>query len=443
MANFSQVPGLAGYQQQVALNDQQGAQQMMKLSQLMNMAQARQGMEKGALEMSVMQDKLAREKKIRDALMGQQTGQSAPAAAGGQMGMPGQASPAMGSPAGAGGIGRALAQKINATADIYEQFGDFENAIKYREHAQKLMPELKDEQVRMGPGGKPVVVRNYKDGTTEVSPFAPADKLHFADTGGMAGVGMNPYTGAVQAPGVAKTQSPDSIASNRIAIRGQDLVNARAKEALAAPKPVYNSESQSWITPPVGMAPGQVAPVPGMPPKPLTEFQGKSAGFGARAAVAHEILNSVGNNGAVQPGLIKRAAEAVPLAGEGLGTLTNFTQSAPQQQVEQAQRDFVNAVLRQESGAAISQGEFENAKKQYFPQPGDTPEVVAQKSRNREQAIAGFSTSSGPTGAKAITSAKQKMQTIFEANKAIKQGADREAVKQRLESMGITDHGIK
>lgn len=443
MANFSQVPGLAGYQQQVALNDQQGAQSLMKLSQLMNIANAQQGMQKGALEMSVMQDKLAREKKIRDALMAQQTGQGSPAAPGGQTGIPGQTSPSMGAPAGAGGMGRALAQKLNATADIYEQNGDFGSAMKIREHAQKLMPELKDEQVRMGPDGRPVVVRNYKDGTTEVSPFAPADKLHFADTGGMAAVGMNPYTGAVQAPGVAKTQSPDSLASNRIAIRGQDLVNQRAIDALKAPKPIYNAESQSWITPPVGMSPGQVSPVPGMPPKPLTEFQGKSSGFGARAAVAHEILNSVGAGGAVQPGLIKRAAEAVPFAGEGLGTLTNFTQSAAQQQVEQAQRDFVNAVLRQESGAAISEGEFANAKKQYFPQPGDTPEVVAQKSRNREQAIAGFSTSAGPTGAKAITGAKERMQAIFEANKAIKQGADREAVKQRLQSMGITNHGIR
>lgn len=45
MGQFSQVPGLAGYQQQVAFNDQQGAQQMMKLSQLMNMAQQQQAMQ--------------------------------------------------------------------------------------------------------------------------------------------------------------------------------------------------------------------------------------------------------------------------------------------------------------------------------------------------------------------------------------------------------------
>ena len=136
-------------------------------------------------------------------------------------------------------------------------------------------------------------------------------------------------------------------------------------------------------------------------------------------------------------------AESVPWAGDGLGTATNFTQSEAQQQVEQAQRDFVNALLRQESGAAISPGEFDNAKKQYFPQPGDSDGVVLQKKRNREQAISGFATGSGPQGAKAISSVKEKTQAIFEAHKAIKAGAGKEAVKERLKSMGVTDHGIK
>ena len=53
-------------------------------------------------------------------------------------------------------------------------------------------------------------------------------------------------------------------------------------------------------------------------------------------------------------------------------------------QIEQAQRDFINAALRRESGAAIAESEFENARLQYFPQPGDTPEVVKQKQKNRE-----------------------------------------------------------
>ena len=57
-------------------------------------------------------------------------------------------------------------------------------------------------------------------------------------------------------------------------------------------------------------------------------------------------------------------------------------------QIEQAQRDFINATLRRESGATIQPSEFENAQLQYFPQPGDTPEVVKQKQRNREMQFA-------------------------------------------------------
>ena len=57
-------------------------------------------------------------------------------------------------------------------------------------------------------------------------------------------------------------------------------------------------------------------------------------------------------------------------------------------QIEQAQRDFINAVLRRESGAVIGEQEFENARLQYFPQPGDTPKVVKQKQKNREMQFA-------------------------------------------------------
>lgn len=51
--------------------------------------------------------------------------------------------------------------------------------------------------------------------------------------------------------------------------------------------------------------------------------------------------------------------------------------------IEQAQRNFINAVLRRESGAAIAPSEFESAAKQYFPQPGDTEKVLKQKRENR------------------------------------------------------------
>ena len=73
------------------------------------------------------------------------------------------------------------------------------------------------------------------------------------------------------------------------------------------------------------------------------------------------------------------------------GAAANATFANPQeQQIEQAQRDFINAALRRESGAVISDAEFANARQQYFPQPGDSKQVIDQKRRNREMAIQGI-----------------------------------------------------
>jgi len=163
--------------------------------------------------------------------------------------------------------------------------------------------------------------------------------------------------------------------------------------------------------------------------KPLTESQGKAAGFSLRAEDADNILRGLGKEGGgtgtaaalrevpvvggalgdlaewggdvlgvsdtPMPGSIKRAAEAVPFVGDGLGTLTNWTQSGAQQRAEQAQRNFINAVLRRESGATIQPPEWDNARKQYFQQPDDAPETVAQKEMNRQATIAAMKTESG------------------------------------------------
>lgn len=113
--------------------------------------------------------------------------------------------------------------------------------------------------------------------------------------------------------------------------------------------------------------------------KPLNDTQAKSLQFGARMQSAGGNLDSLAAQGVDQPGLIRRAFGAV-----GMDALGNLTQNSQQQQVEQSQRDFINATLRRESGAAIAETEFDNARKQYFPQVGDRPEVIEQKRRNRE-----------------------------------------------------------
>jgi hypothetical protein len=76
--------------------------------------------------------------------------------------------------------------------------------------------------------------------------------------------------------------------------------------------------------------------------------------------------------------------------------------SAQQQQVDQARRNFITAVLRKESGAAIGASEFANEEKKYFPQTGDTDAVIKQKQDARELAIKAMGIQAGPQGARNI-----------------------------------------
>lgn len=133
--------------------------------------------------------------------------------------------------------------------------------------------------------------------------------------------------------------------------------------------------------------------------KPITEFQGKNALYGSRAAASDRTLNGLEDKISLVGLATKESIQNMPVVGGALGAVANKALSADQQKVEQAQRDFVNAVLRQESGAVISAQEFDNAKKQYFPQPGDSKEVIAQKKSNRKLAIEGFKRIAGPAWA--------------------------------------------
>jgi len=103
----------------------------------------------------------------------------------------------------------------------------------------------------------------------------------------------------------------------------------------------------------------------------------KEARFKARKQASHEVLTKFENKKNPYYENTKKFLkdQKVPY----------LFKSDEYKQIEQAQRDFVNAVLREESGAAIAESEFENAIKQYFPQPGDTAEVVRQKQINRQQ----------------------------------------------------------
>jgi hypothetical protein len=150
--------------------------------------------------------------------------------------------------------------------------------------------------------------------------------------------------------------------------------------------------------------------------KPLTETQGNAVSFGARAVEANRIATDLEKQGVTNTGVIRTVAGGVlggaPIVGDKLEQSVRSTfnvlptylggPNPQQQQNDQARRDFVSAVLRKESGAAISASEYANEEKKYFPQLGDSEAVIKQKQNSRLKAIEGLKSQAGPSGVRQI-----------------------------------------
>jgi hypothetical protein len=216
-------------------------------------------------------------------------------------------------------------------------------------------------------------------------------------------------TGIVQTPafGGAATVVPGTEAAFQ-ATPGERMADARARAQMAQaerhfqaqqanPSKEIKETEQGLFA--IDKKTGAATPVtmegkPLQAGKALTEYQGKSTGFALRAKEAHDILGNLDYSPAAVS--TKQSLESYRGVGGPLGVAANVMMSPQSQQADQAQRNFVNAILRQESGAAISESEFQNARKQYFPQPGDSAKVIEQKRQNRETAIKSLEVSAGP-----------------------------------------------
>jgi hypothetical protein len=132
----------------------------------------------------------------------------------------------------------------------------------------------------------------------------------------------------------------------------------------------------------------------------MTESQSNATAYGMRMKEANAILEDMAKKGVLKGALV----EGVPLVGESLGKVLPSVlggTSEAQQQVNQAKSNFITAVLRKESGAVISDSEFDREDKKYFPQVNDSPAVIKQKENARKLAIKAIEVQAGP-GAKSI-----------------------------------------
>lgn len=130
-----------------------------------------------------------------------------------------------------------------------------------------------------------------------------------------------------------------------------------------------------------------------IPAGKTTEGERNAAGFYQRMVNSTQELNALTDAGYDPNNLRDRVGagiDNIPLVGGAIAPIGRAATTAKGQQYQQAAMNWIRANLRKESGAAIGVKEADDEYKNYFPVLGDSPEVIAQKARNRavvEQAM--------------------------------------------------------
>lgn len=134
--------------------------------------------------------------------------------------------------------------------------------------------------------------------------------------------------------------------------------------------------------------------------KKPTESEQKAYGFSQRMEFSDQVIKELETKALAEgqdptilyPTVTSQAASGVPLVGNYLRTKAL---SPLQQQYRQAQENWIRANLRKESGAVIGAPEMDDEIRTYFPQPGESSEVIQQKQLARQVTQDAMKTSAG------------------------------------------------
>ena len=134
--------------------------------------------------------------------------------------------------------------------------------------------------------------------------------------------------------------------------------------------------------------------------KKPTESEQKAYGFAQRMEFSDQVISNLENQvlkegkdaTALYPTAFSQAAGGVPLIGDYLRTQVT---TPVQQQYRQAQENWLRANWRKESGAVIGADEMADEIRNYFPQPGQSAEVIQQKQLARQVTQDAMKTSAG------------------------------------------------
>lgn len=124
----------------------------------------------------------------------------------------------------------------------------------------------------------------------------------------------------------------------------------------------------------------------------LTESQANALMYGSLAKTSMDAINYLDNKGFDRTSVLS-----------GVSTITpNIAKDPNIQMAVNAEKNFLAAVLRKQSGGAITDEEWSNTAPQYFERAGDSPEVVAQKRAFRQTFLNGMARSLGDDGMQMI-----------------------------------------
>lgn len=223
------------------------------------------------------------------------------------------------------------------------------------------------------------LTKNYAD-------LVPRTRVEFVD-----GRAVDPFA---TAPGTVLPRQSNPVADLLVPGPGGQLVPNKplidAKKQLVPPgvsvsygAPVAGTDTAGN---PVFFQPdkagGQPNIVPGVKPpqkdSALTEAQAKATTFMSQMKAAEKELSGI----PIDPTKTWSQVD-VALAGG----LTNFAASPAAQRARQAQEQWSESFLRFKTGAAATKDEVILNVRTFFPQPGDSADVIEQKQRMRQQAV--------------------------------------------------------
>lgn len=205
---------------------------------------------------------------------------------------------------------------------------------------------------------------------------------------------------------VMAQQAPELVGqfANRQAFAMKYMTMAEALKANAAPEPMSPADRYKVVgsslfdlgaeggPAQIGQGAMQEETIFGPDGKPMivrggagagvkfTEGQSKDNVYATRARGALATLEPIANELA---SVTQRAANADPT-----GVIRGAVQTDDFQRAQQAGQEFLQAILRKDTGAAITADEQALYGVTYLPQPGDNPGVLAAKAASRQRAIA-------------------------------------------------------